>query len=157
MPLPESELDRFFIRISIGYPAREDEKRILRDYVTTTSAESLQPVMTVDDVLKLQAEAAKVTVEDSVADYVLALVEASRRAPGVDIGVSPRGGLALFRSSQARAMIEGRDYVLPDDVKAMTPHVFLHRMVCRGSRDRGLNGTARRALDEILKEVPAPV
>ena len=156
-PLPESELDRFFLRLAIGYPPRQDEQRILKDYVTMESVENLEPVMTGDDVLALQRQTAEVRVDDAIADYVLDLVEATRQAPGVDIGISPRGGLALYRGAQARAVIEGRDYVLPDDVKVMCRPIFLHRLVCRGTRDRTEDGSAARILDEILAAAPVPV
>lgn len=156
-PLPESELDRFFLRVSIGYPARADERRILKDFVTMQTVDALKPVMRVQEVMELQEAAAQVRVEEAVADYVLSLVDATRQAPGVDVGVSPRGSLALYRGAQALAMLSGRDYVLPDDVKALCPSVFLHRLVCRSSRERGGDGHAARALDEILRTVPVPV
>ena len=156
-PLLESELDRFFLRLGIGYPPRDDERRILKDYVTMRSVEALEPAMTAQEVLDLQAAAAGVQVEDSVADYILTLVDHTRQATGVDVGISPRGSLALYRGAQARAMIEGRDYVLPDDVKQMCQPIFLHRLVCRGGQDRGTNGQAARALDEVLRTVPVPV
>ena len=156
-PLPESELDRFFLRLHVGYPPQADERRILRDYVTTHSVDALEPVMNVAEVIELQGEVTKVRVEDPVVDYILALVQGTRTAPGVDIGVSPRGGLALFRGAQALAMVEGRDYVMPDDVKRICRAVFLHRMVCRGGRDRGLNGHAARILEEIIQSVKVPV
>ena len=156
-PLPESELDRFFIRLSIGYPPREDEMRILKDHVTMESVDRLAPVMTVREVLDLQAAAGQVRMDGSIAEYILQIVERTRQAAGVDIGISPRGSLALYRGVQARAMIEGRDYVLPDDVKQMCRPVFLHRLVCRGNPDRSPNGHAARILDEILSSVPVPV
>lgn len=156
-PLPESELDRFFLRLVIGYPGHEDALRILKDYVTMASAERLEPVMTADDVLKLQAQAAGVRMDPSVADYVLTIAERTRAAPEVQVGISPRGALALYRGAQARAMIEGRDYVIPDDVKAMCGPVLVHRLVCRGSRDRSVNGAAARVVDEVLQSVPIPV
>ena len=156
-PLPESELDRFFLRVSVGYPGHADGLRILRDYVTMDSVESLEPVMTAEEVRALQRRAAQVHVDDSVADYILTLAERTREAPEVDIGISPRGALALYRGAQAHAMIKGRDYVTPDDVKAVCPMIFLHRMVCRGDRDRGLNGVASRVLNDILRSVPVPV
>jgi len=156
-PLPESELDRFFIRLSIGYPPHEDEMRILRNYVTTDSVKALDPVLSADDVIELQKAAADVKVEESVARYVLALVAATREASGVEVGISPRGGLALYRAAQAHALIEGRDYVQPDDVKAMCSAVFLHRLICDGSRDRGEDGPAARVVREILETVPVPV
>jgi MoxR-like ATPase len=156
-PLPESELDRFFIRLSIGYPPREDERRILQDHVTMDSVDRLAPVMNVTEVLDLQAAAGQVRMDASVTEYILQIVERTRQAAGVDIGISPRGSLALYRGAQARAMIEGRDYVLPDDVKLMCKPVFLHRLVCRGSSDRSPNGHAARILDGILATVPVPV
>ena len=156
-PLPESELDRFFLRLSVGYPPREDELRILKDYVTMDSVEKLEPVMNAEEVLELQEAASRVKVEESVAEYVLGLVERTRQASDVDVGISPRGGLALYRGAQALSMIEGRDYVLPDDVKQVCRPIFLHRLVCRGSRDRGGDGLASRTIDEILRTVPVPV
>jgi len=156
-PLPESELDRFFLRISIGYPPRLDEKRILRDYVTTQAVEALEPVMDTNEVLALQKAASEVRMDDSIADYILNLLDQTRHAPGVDVGVSPRGGLALYRGAQARAMVSGRDYVLPDDVKQMCRPIFVHRMVVRGGFDRSTDGRASRILDDILRSVPVPV
>lgn len=156
-PLPESELDRFFLRLTIGYPAREDEKRILKDYITTCSVEALEPVMTVADVLAVQAAVTRVRVDDILVDYMLTLVEGTRQAAGVDVGISPRGGLALFRAAQALALISGRDYVLPDDVKTVCPSVFIHRLVIRGNRDHSLNGAAGLVVDELLKTTPVPI
>jgi len=155
--LPESELDRFFLRLSVGYPPHEDELRILTDYVTMASLDGLEPVMTVGEVIEIQKTAAKVKVEETVAHYVLNIVQGTREASEMEIGISPRGGLALYRGAQALAMIEGRDYVIPDDVKRMCPPIFLHRLVCRGSRDHSDNGLASRVLEEILRTVPVPV
>ena len=155
-PLPESELDRFLLRVSIGYPPREDELRILKDYVTMRSIDALQPVMSVPEVVALQEQAGRVRVSGPVAEYTLALVEATRHAPGVDVGISPRGGLALYRSAQAHALIQGRDYVMPDDVKAVLPAVFLHRLVCRGSRDRGRDSVAAKTVTDILAQTVVP-
>jgi MoxR-like ATPase len=156
-PLPESELDRFFLRVSIGYPSRKEEKRILRDYVTMESVDKLEPVMNAEEVVALQKAASYVRMDDAVAEYVLSLVEQTRHAPGVDVGISPRGSLALFRGAQAHAMVCGRDYVLPDDVKFMCKPIFLHRLVVRGGFERGSDGRASRVLDEILRSVPVPV
>jgi len=156
-PLPESELDRFFLRLSVGYPSHEDELRILKDYITMDAAENLKPVMSADEVLQIQQAAARVRVEESVAEYMLTLVESTRRASEVDVGVSPRGGLALYRGAQVLAMIERRDYVVPDDVKRICPAIFIHRLVCRGSRDRSGDGPASRVTEEILRSVPVPV
>ncbi len=156
-PLPESELDRFFLRLTIGYPARDDERRILKDYVTTFSVDALEPVMTVQEVLAVQEEVARVRVDDILVDYMLSLVEGTRQAAGVDVGISPRGGLALYRASQALALIGGRDYVLPDDIKSVCPPVFIHRLVIRGSRDHSSNGAAGLVVEELLKTMPVPI
>jgi MoxR-like ATPase len=156
-PLPESELDRFFLRVSVGYPARDDALRILKDYVTMDSADQLNPVCSTRDVLTLQAEAAGVRVDEALADYMLSLVERTRHVPEIDVGISPRGALALYRGSQALAMVRGRDYVLPDDIKEICGPIFLHRLVCRGRHDRTHDGAAGRALEEVLDSVPVPV
>ena len=157
-PLPESELDRFFLRLAVGYPARSDEMRILRDYVTMDSADSLATVMTGKEVIELQETAGTVRVDEAVASYILSLVEATRQASDVEIGISPRGGLALYRGAQVSAMIEGRDYVIPDDVKGICGAVFIHRLVCRGANHhRTNNGLAWRVVDEILRTVPVPM
>ncbi len=156
-PLPESELDRFFLRLSIGYPPRRDEARILKDYVTMDSVDDLEPVMNVEEVLEIQKTAAAVHVDESLTEYILAVVEGTRQATEIDVGISPRGSLALYRGAQTHAMIEGRDYIVPDDVKQMCRPVFLHRLVCRASRDRGNDGLASRVISEILETVPVPV
>jgi MoxR-like ATPase len=156
-PLPESELDRFHLRVSVGYPKREDTLRILKDYVTMGSADKLEPVMSSEDVLTLQSAAGRVRVDDTVAEYVVSLVERTREMPEIDVGISPRGALALYRGSQTLAMVKGRDYVIPDDVKEICGPIFLHRLVCRGSHDRSHNGAAAHALKEILDSVPVPV
>jgi len=156
-PLPESELDRFFLRISIGYPEHDDALRILKDYVTMESVEDLAPVLDGDEVLEIQRRAGEVRVDDAVAEYGLRLVELTRDTPEIDVGISQRGALALYRAGQARALIEGRDYVIPDDIKYVCPHVFLHRLVCRGTSDRRPDGAPARVLSDILRTVPVPV
>ncbi|MFH1497846.1 MAG: MoxR family ATPase [Verrucomicrobiota bacterium] len=156
-PLPESELDRFFLCVAIGYPAHDDELRILRDYITMDSVENLEPVLDADAVLAIQETAGKVRVDDAVAAYALAIVERTRETPEVDVGISPRGALALYRGAQTRALLEGRDYATPDDVKRMCRPVLLHRLVCRGGADARGDGAAARVLDEILNTLPVPV
>ena len=156
-PLPESELDRFFLHLSIGYPPPDDELRILQDYITMDSLETIKAVASGEEVLEIQKLAASVKVEDSVAQYVLHLVERTREAPEIDVGISPRGGLALYRGAQSLAMIEGRDYVTPDDVKTICPSVFLHRLICRGNHDRSADSPAERILREILDTTPVPL
>ena len=128
--LPESQLDRFLLRIRIGYPGVTDEKAILRGGGGAT-AESLAPVLSTDDVLGLQAQVEEVRAEDSVLDYLMALVGATRDSPRLRLGVSPRGSLALLRAARARALTDGRDFLVPDDLKALVVPALAHRVLAR--------------------------
>ncbi|MFI5329158.1 MAG: AAA family ATPase [Candidatus Rokuibacteriota bacterium] len=154
-PLPESQLDRFLLRIRIGYPAANDEKAVLRGDVAPAD---LMPVVEADDVLALQEAADKVRVEESVLDYLVALVTATRRSPLLALGVSPRGSLALLRAARARALADGRDYLLPDDVKQLAVPALAHRVIIKGSlagaAAGGMDGEA--AVTAILQDVPVP-
>ncbi len=154
-PLPESQLDRFLLRIRIGYPAANDEKAVLRGDVAPAD---LMPVVEADEVLALQEAADKVRVEESVLDYLVALVTATRRSPLLALGVSPRGSLALLRAARARALADGRDYLLPDDVKQLAVPALAHRVIVKGSlagaAAGGMDGEA--AVTAILQDVPVP-
>jgi MoxR-like ATPase len=154
-PLPESQLDRFLLRIRIGYPAAHDEKAVLRGDVAPAD---LVPVVEADEVLALQEAADKVRVEESVLDYLVALVTATRRSPLLALGVSPRGSLALLRAARARALADGRDYLLPDDVKQLAVPALAHRVIIKGSlagaAAGGMDGEA--AVTAILQDVPVP-
>src|SRR5262245_123298 len=137
-PLPESQLDRFMMRLRMGYPEMEDEKTILRQQTLHSPVEHLLPVMHSEDVLALQREVREVRVEESLIDYLIRIVRATRQADILDLGVSPRGSLALYHSSQALAFIEGRDYVIPDDIKKLVTPVFAHRIVVNSRYSMGL-------------------
>ncbi|MEX2223087.1 MAG: MoxR family ATPase [Candidatus Rokuibacteriota bacterium] len=154
-PLPESQLDRFLLRIRIGYPEAADEKAVLRG--DATGAE-LRPVVEADEVLALQEAAERVRVEESVLDYLVALVTATRRSALLALGVSPRGSLALLRAGRARALADGRDYLLPDDIKELAVPALAHRVIVRGSlagsAAGGMDGEA--AVTAILQDVPVP-
>jgi MoxR-like ATPase len=154
-PLPESQLDRFLLRIRIGYPGVADEKAVLRG---DTAPADLMPVVEADEVLALQEAADKVRVEESVLDYLVALVTATRRSPLLALGVSPRGSLALLRAARARALADGRDYLLPDDVKHLAVPALAHRVIVKGSlagaAAGGMDGEA--AVTAILQDVPVP-
>ena len=126
--LPESQLDRFLLRIRIGYPAAADERAILRGG-GAGMADSLSPVLDADDVLRLQEECEAVRADDAVLDYLIALVTATRTSPLLTLGVSPRGSLALLRAARARALIEGRDFLVPDDLKALLVPALAHRVL----------------------------
>ena len=153
-PLPESQLDRFLLRIRIGYPAAGDEKAVLRG----AAASPPLAVVEADEVLALQEAAERVRAEESVLDYLLALVTATRRSPLLALGVSPRGSLALLRAARARALADARDYLLPDDIKALAVPALAHRVIVKGSpagsAAGGLDGEA--AVTAILQDVPVP-
>ena len=128
-PLPESQLDRFLLRIRMGYPARASEKEILRNHSGQAPMDGMRPVMEARHVLAMQEAVRQVRVDDSLLDYALEIVEGTRRTERLTMGVSPRGSLMLHRAAQARAFAEGRDFCLPDDFKQLILPVFAHRVV----------------------------
>jgi MoxR-like ATPase len=128
-PLPESQLDRFLMRIRMGYPSRESEKEILRNNAGGSALEKIQPLMDAADVASMQLAVSRVKVDDSLLDYSLEIVERTRQTEQLSLGVSPRGAVMLYRAAQARAFLEGRDYCLPDDFKQLIVPVFAHRVV----------------------------
>ncbi|MBI3953126.1 MAG: MoxR family ATPase [Chloroflexi bacterium] len=155
-PLPEAQLDRFLLRLALGYPSEADEGRILVRFDAENPLERLEPVVSERELLALQSAVGQVKVEDSVRDYVVALSRATRKGRGVELGASPRATLALYRSSQARAALQGRDYVLPDDVKALAPSVLAHRLLL-GAESRLRGHSAADAVKEVLDHTPVPV
>ncbi len=154
-PLPESQLDRFLMRVRVGYPDREAERAILLQHRAGEPVESLGPVLTPDEVLSLQRQTRAVTVDPSVADYVLDIVEGTRAHPDVSLGASTRAALALYRAAQASALTAGRDYVTPDDVKTLASPVLAHRLVTRGYAGGG-HDDAGRVVAEVLSGVTVP-
>ncbi|MBI4242356.1 MAG: MoxR family ATPase [Candidatus Rokubacteria bacterium] len=156
-PLPESQLDRFLLRIRIGYPERADEKAILRGR-GMEAIEELHPVLSPEEVVQLQAAAQRVGVEESILDYVMSLVEATRRAPFLALGVSPRGAQALVRAAQAQALADGRSYVVPDDVKALAGPALAHRVLVRSNLEwaGGRAVDAETIIRSLVQEIPVP-
>lgn len=155
-PLPEAQLDRFAARLSIGYPGREDEARILSSQVHTRPVDAIEPVVNAEEVVRIQRAARDVHVSPAVQGYLLEIVAATRSHPAVLLGASPRGSLALMHVCQALAAINGRPYVTPDDVKAMAAPVLAHRVILRPEhRARGLSPVA--CVAEILQRLPVPV
>jgi MoxR-like ATPase len=154
--LPEAQLDRFLVRARLGYPTAEDEARIARRYQAAAEPlEAVRPVADAAAVLSLRDRVREIRVAPEVEAYVVAIVGATRANPGLQLGASPRASVALYRASQAAAFLDGRAFVLPDDVKAIAPAVLPHRLVV--DLDQGLRGvTADAILDEILATVPAP-
>ncbi len=130
-PLPESQLDRFLLRVKIGYPAREAERQILTQHRSGEPVNRLQPVLDPDAILALQEQTRGVRVDPAIVDYILDLIEATRSHPDILLGASTRAALALYRAVQAYAVTDGRDYVVPDDVKALVEPVLAHRLVSR--------------------------
>lgn len=157
--LPEAQLDRFLLRVEIGYPPAEDELRIMQREDSLAAIENLQPVLSVEDVLKLQRACRKVHVDDTLARYMLAISKATRSHEFVELGSSPRGSLALYEAAQAHALVKGRDFVTPDDVQAVVIPVMSHRLVVK-SRGGNLAASAMertRVVAEIVKSIEVPV
>jgi len=156
-PLPESQLDRFLMRIRIGYPEREAEREIVRG--EGAQSESMGPVLSSADLLRLQEQAGRVTVDDSLIDYMLAIVEKTRCHESLSLGVSPRGSQALYRAAQALALVEGREYVIPDDIKRLVVPVFAHRVSinARTSLSQRSTELSERTLQEIMTLVEVPL
>ena len=151
-PLPESQLDRFLVRMRIGYPDLEDEKAILRGGAAVP--DTLGPALGLDDVRRLQALAETVRVADVVLDYLMALVSATRESPRLVLGVSPRGARALIAAARAAALTEGRDYVIPDDVKRLAVPALAHRVIPRVTDGGSLDAEA--ILGAIVHDVAVP-
>lgn len=158
-PLPESQLDRFMLRLHIGYPNLADERRILRERENVNPLEFVQSVMSESDVMDLQNMVAEVRFDDALLDYLLNIVDATRTAEGLELGISPRGTLALFRSAQALALVEGRDFCIADDVKRLVMPCFAHRVIVNARAAGGRNKTreAERILHEILQKTSVPI
>jgi MoxR-like ATPase len=158
-PLPESQLDRFMLRLHMGYPAVDDERRILRDRETVDPLENIEPVMTADEITAIRRAVSQIRLDDVLLDYLLEIVSATRASEALDLGVSPRGALSLFRSAQAFAFIEGRDYCIADDIKRLVMPTFAHRVIVnsRTSSLKNRTAEAENALNEILRKVTVPV
>ena len=154
-PLPETQLDRFLLRISLGYPSIADEIAIMESQHFTHPIESLGPVASAAELVELESSVRKVFVDELVRQYIAGIVTATRQNPGIRLGASPRASLALFRTIQARALLEGRDYTLPDDVKYMAAHVLAHRLILR-SKEQSEDRTGRNLISQILETVAVP-
>ena len=154
-PLPEAQTDRFMLKLSMGMPDREEEISILQTYAQGAPLEELQAVMTKEELLSLKEEAAKVYVHPLVAGYLADIAGATRKQEKIAMGVSPRGTLALMRAAKALACMEGRDYMIPDDVKTLACDVLSHRLVF--TYGSGRTEEARGLMEELLAQVPVPV
>jgi MoxR-like ATPase len=155
-PLPEAQIDRFLMRIALGYPGKEEEEEILLRYERDDPLEGLAPVVEAEDLLAMQQQVREVLVEASVREYAVDVVRATRDHGAVELGVSPRGTLALYRTAQALAALRGRAFVVPDDVKYLAPAVLTHRLII--SPQTRLRGRRpEEVVAEIVNSVPVPV
>ena len=159
-PLPESQLDRFLMRLTIGYPGEKAEKQILLESARSEPLlESLEPVLTPAQVIHLQNEVEDVRADDAIVDHLMEIVRATRNAPGFRMGVSPRGAIALFRAARAYALTSGRRYLVPDDVRRLVVPCLAHRLLPAGATAATLDAHDQSAnlLERILEETEAPV
>src|SRR5215471_4662966 len=158
-PLPESQLDRFLMRIKMGYPSHEIEKEILRSRSLEDPIGSIEPVADISDVLAMQLAVTKIRVDSSLLDYALEIVNRTRKSDQLALGVSPRGALMLQRAAQARAYLEGRDFCIPDDFKRLAVAVFSHRVVAsaRHASLQKKSETAENVVREIIDSVRVPL
>jgi MoxR-like ATPase len=154
-PLPEAQLDRFFMLLSLGYPSHAEEIDILKRNMRSRPIETLEPVASAEDILALREERGKVLCADAVLDYIVQIAEATRRDERISLGVSPRGCIALTEAAMACALFAGRNYTLPDDVQKLALPVLAHRIVL--DRRSGLRGENRRSvLSSIIRELKVP-
>jgi MoxR-like ATPase len=155
-PLPESQLDRFLLRISVGYPDRVHELEVLSSHREGEPVDRLEPVLSCEQIRELQQAVRRVRVDPSIDDYLLKVVHATRASDDLHVGVSIRGALSLYRASQATALVEGRDFVVPDDVKRLAVSVLAHRVITKGY----LQGSQREAIEalvqRLVEDVPVP-
>ena len=155
-PLAESQLDRFLMRLSIGYPSRDAERAVLDANRKAPALDSLQPVLSLDEILAIQAAVRDVQIAPEIVDYLLDVVEATRRSPDVLVGASPRASLAFAQAVRAAALVDGRDYAVPDDVKNLAVPVLAHRLVPKHYRAESRRRAVESIVEGILATVVAP-
>lgn len=153
--LPEAQLDRFLLTLEMGYPTYEQEKQMMSLYKHQSTKENLTPIVTPEDIIVMQREVEKVNVTEDVEGYLLNIIWATRTSEDTSIGVSPRGTLAFMRAAQAKAFIEGRPYVLPEDIKVLAPSVLAHRLVLTLESD--MKHSKRQVITKILNNIEVPV
>lgn len=155
-PLPEAQLDRFFMKLSMGYPSKQEESEILERFIASNPLEEIRPVISQEQVIEITESVPKIKVSAAVLAYIVDIVHATRKSSDIRLGASPRASIALTKASQAYAAINGREYVLPDDVKAVCANVLSHRIVCRGNSIQRSSRQTYDAIEEVLRQVPAP-
>ena len=158
-PLPESQLDRFLMRVKMGYPSMESEKEILSNFAASEPLANVEPVMTAEEVVEIQQAVRRVSVDEQLVNYALAVVEKTRHNEFLSLGVSPRGSMSLYRGAQALAVVEGRNYCIPDDFKRLMLPVFAHRCVVSSRYVSSLKKVdqAEAMIQEIVDSTPVPL
>jgi MoxR-like ATPase len=154
--LPESQLDRFMIRLRMGYPIRSEERKVFASHREGEPVESLGPALSAEDVLMLQRSVRSVQVDDAISDYLLDIVHATRRSEDLHVGVSTRGALTLYRAAQSFALVSGRNYVVPDDVKTLVVPVLAHRVVGKSFLQAGEFGAAEAIIRDLVDRIRVP-
>ncbi|WP_202080781.1 AAA family ATPase [Caldalkalibacillus salinus] len=155
-PLPEAQLDRFLLKMNMGYPTQDEEVQVLSRVQEGHPVDRVEPVLTKEELIEAQQEARNVYVDESIKDYIVQITQKTREHQDVYLGASPRGSLALLKAAQSLAYIRGRTYVIPDDVKFLSPYTLEHRVILKS--EARLNGaTVKRVLQEVLKSVTVPV
>jgi len=154
--LPESQLDRFLLRLSMGYPGREDERRVLATHRQGEPVQDLEPVIECEQVAALQEAVRAIAFEETVGEYLLEIVHKTRDSDELRVGVSTRGALSLYRSAQALALIEGRQFVVPDDVKRLAPLVLSHRVILKGFLRTGQREAAEAVIRRLVDQTAVP-
>lgn len=155
-PLPEAQMDRFMMRLSVGYPGRDFEIGMLGRFASENPMDSLEPVISGEDVLEVQKAVRNVMLSEDVKGYLVDVCAATRTHPNVRLGVSPRGSLALMRAAQVKAAFSNRDFVTPEDIKELAPHVLAHRILCRSGASLRDRDSGARVVEEVLASVPVP-
>jgi len=156
-PLPESQMDRFLLRIVLGYPSPEVEREVIRRFGHKSVTDELEAFVSQDELKELQSAVEQVKISDEILDYMMAIVDATRTSPKLELGVSTRGAMAFSRGIQAMAFLQGRDFVNPDDVKRLAPYVCTHRIIPAGGSGRVERSRSEAILEEILEAIPCPV
>jgi MoxR-like ATPase len=154
-PLPEAQMDRFFLKLSIGYPEKSEEKLIIDRFGSANPLTELSPAANIDDLINLQNQVKKVKIEDCLKTYIVDIIEATRKSPDVVLGGSPRGSLNLYRAAKAWAFIRGREYVVPDDIQKLAVPVLAHRIIMNsGAKMKSI--TADNVVNEAILKVKVP-
>lgn len=155
-PLPEAQLDRFFIRLSMGYPDFNEEKTMLERYMLEDPLDTLESVVSMEEIQYVQNNYNKVYISPQIVEYMLTIITETRKSNNIELGCSPRASLALMKATQAHAAIKGRDYVIPEDVKAMAVHVLSHRLILKNDMSIGVEAS-EKAIEDILSSINTPL